>query len=91
MCTQYCIAGTADEAWEQCGGGNFSFKIDRSGAPHARGWPRVARLCSRCTSAKVAGSQLYEDDCLQSCTSPWAAGLICPGQTEAVRAHAAFD
>jgi hypothetical protein len=30
VCEQYGIAGTADEAWEQNGGGKFSFKIDRS-------------------------------------------------------------
>ncbi|KAK9845913.1 hypothetical protein WJX81_005815 [Elliptochloris bilobata] len=41
VCTQYGIAGTADEAWEQNGGGKFTFKIDRSAIPPAlrgKGW-----------------------------------------------------
>lgn len=33
VCERYGIAGSADEAWEQNGGGKFSFKVDRSTLP----------------------------------------------------------
>ncbi|KAK9808530.1 hypothetical protein WJX73_005273 [Symbiochloris irregularis] len=41
ICARYGVAGNAAEAWEQNGGGKFTFKIDRSAIPaslKSRGW-----------------------------------------------------
>ena len=57
---QYGIAGSAEDAWEQNGGGTFTFKIDKSGEQQCMaGVSKRDIACLACDLIAREGSQRH--------------------------------